>query len=679
MSQAEVVVSTQHGHSRPAERGMGRIEIVQPNRDSQTALRSQGLEVSGHPEGHGFPCMTHPPRSTRGVARETILTLAVALAVAGCKTPRQPRTTDLPLPIVDVDHPAPALDASNAPARALGTDRWTRAYTNDALAPDALRAVLEEAATLSDDSAALTLGRRARIDGLDAVLGSLPPQRLEAFLRGLASRPLGTQVLPPLWRTRWSQDPPSIALAMILGKNDVTLDVETASQATAMLLDGNLDHQIAGARSIQNQNVPTPSVTALLAIHPVAFPLAIRALAQRGATPIPLWLQLIPAIATRVQSNPRSWSGAWLSLMDAVPSTDPTVRQAVLGLEPIVTQVELQPIGVLAAYRCALAIRLDRYDQGQRTEACATGTNAWRSLAGIAERARPPMSPGLMAQQLRSVLLRSNADVRIAEEVARAAVYLPPATASSLIAQLAEARDPGILAALLEGMLEHPAHARAMPSAALDRLLQSPFTLPEVTSLEARIHATALLRTLGRPLAASASQVRALQLAARPDAATPLQDSVVMQRAAGGTWVLETTAGTIRIALRADTAPEALAFIRSSTEDGVYRHTTFHRVVPGFVAQGGDPRGDGYGGTSRIIPTEVSGGRFERGAVRIALAGPDTGGTQFFITLTDSPHLDARYPYIGRVVTGMNVADRLMTGDEIVNAGIVSESEPLEP
>jgi cyclophilin family peptidyl-prolyl cis-trans isomerase len=117
--------------------------------------------------------------------------------------------------------------------------------------------------------------------------------------------------------------------------------------------------------------------------------------------------------------------------------------------------------------------------------------------------------------------------------------------------------------------------------------------------------------------------------------------------------------------------------IRSATEAGTFGRTTFHRVVPGFVAQGGDPRGDGYGGTSRIVSTEVSGARFERGAVGIALAGPDTGGTQFFITLTDSPHLDARYPYIGRVISGMNVADRLMTGDEIISARIVAES--LEP
>lgn len=192
------------------------------------------------------------------------------------------------------------------------------------------------------------------------------------------------------------------------------------------------------------------------------------------------------------------------------------------------------------------------------------------------------------------------------------------------------------------------------------------------TLTEARLHATALRRALDMPPRDVPSTVRALQLAAHPDAGVGPASALVAPETLAGTWVLETTAGTIRVALRADTAPEALRFLMETTQAGTYRQTTFHRVVPGFVAQGGDPRGDGYGGTSRIIPTELSGARFERGAVGIALAGLDTGGTQFFITLSDSPHLDARYPYIGQVISGMNVADRLVSGDEIVSASVVA-------
>ena len=258
------------------------------------------------------------------------------------------------------------------------------------------------------------------------------------------------------------------------------------------------------------------------------------------------------------------------------------------------------------------------------------------------------------------------------EPVAQATVLLPPGYARPLLLQMAENRDPGVLAALLEALVGHPPHARALPPPVLERLLAAPFELPEASSLEARLHATELRRALDLPPRDAPSTVRALQMAAHPDAGVGPASAIVAPEASAGTWVLETTAGTIRIALRADTAPEALRQLIETTSAGTYRQTTFHRVVPGFVAQGGDPRGDGYGGTSRIIPTELSGARFDRGAVGVALAGLDTGGTQFFITLSDSPHLDARYPYVGQVVSGMNVADRLVSGDEIVSASVVA-------
>ena len=98
-------------------------------------------------------------------------------------------------------------------------------------------------------------------------------------------------------------------------------------------------------------------------------------------------------------------------------------------------------------------------------------------------------------------------------------------------------------------------------------------------------------------------------------------------------------------------------------------------MVPAFVAQGGDPRGDGYGGTDQITVTQVGAAPFQRGAVGIALAGPDTGGMQFFVMLADAPHLDGRYPYIGRVVEGMSVADRWMIGDTLQRVEFVPTAE----
>ena len=562
----------------------------------------------------------------------------------------------------------------------MRTDRWSRAYSATPLAPDELRDLLAEAVLTDGDGAALALGRRAPLNELNAIVGTLPQPRLDAFLRGLTGRPIGSAPFPASWQSRWTQRAPSIALATLIGKNAFVLDPPLASLSESRLVDGDLGHQIAGARSLQNASIPVPGVPALTALQPVAFPLAIRAIAQHGGVTAGTWLSLIATVGSRVHTNPRSWSGAWMSLMDAAPTTDPAIQGALLGVEAAVTQVDLQPPGVLAAYHCAIALRYDRLDQGQRTETCADGAEAWRSLATLAERARPPLAPSVLAEQLRALLTRGGSDPRVLEPIAQASVLLPPANARPIILQLLANRDPGVLAALLEALHAHLAHARALPPPLLDRLLRAPFDLPEAPSLEARLHAVELRQALNLPPQEVNTAVRALRQAGHPDAAVVPASTLVAPTTIAGTWIVETSAGEIRIALRADTAPEALRLLAETSRAGSYRHTTLHRVVPGFVAQGGDPRGDGYGGTSRIVPTELSGARFERGSVGVALAGLDTGGTQFFITLTDSPHLDARYPYLGQVISGMDVADRLMSGDEIISDAIVAPvASPSEP
>jgi cyclophilin family peptidyl-prolyl cis-trans isomerase len=91
----------------------------------------------------------------------------------------------------------------------------------------------------------------------------------------------------------------------------------------------------------------------------------------------------------------------------------------------------------------------------------------------------------------------------------------------------------------------------------------------------------------------------------------------------------------------------------------------FHRVVPAFVAQGGDPEGSGNGGPGYTLRTENAQRSFGRGVVGMASAGRDTEGSQFFITLQPAPHLDGNYTVFGRVVSGMEAADALLPGDVI--------------
>ena len=128
---------------------------------------------------------------------------------------------------------------------------------------------------------------------------------------------------------------------------------------------------------------------------------------------------------------------------------------------------------------------------------------------------------------------------------------------------------------------------------------------------------------------------------------------------------VQTSAGRFVIDVRGAVAPINLANLRALAQRGHFDGLRFHRVVPGFVVQGGDPRGDGYGGPGHLVPCEWSNHHYERGTVGIALAGKDTGGSQFFVTQTPQPHLDARYTVVGRVVRGMEVVDTLLPGDAI--------------
>lgn len=126
-----------------------------------------------------------------------------------------------------------------------------------------------------------------------------------------------------------------------------------------------------------------------------------------------------------------------------------------------------------------------------------------------------------------------------------------------------------------------------------------------------------------------------------------------------------TSHGEIQLELWFDVAPLTVLNFMSLAKAGFYNGLIFHRVIPGFVAQGGDPRGDGSGGPDRYIRDEFSDRPFDRGTVGIATSGKDTGGSQFFITIERQPHLDARYTAFGEVIAGMDLADQIVRGDTI--------------
>ena len=128
---------------------------------------------------------------------------------------------------------------------------------------------------------------------------------------------------------------------------------------------------------------------------------------------------------------------------------------------------------------------------------------------------------------------------------------------------------------------------------------------------------------------------------------------------------LKTRHGTIEVLLDVVETPLTTASFIDLARRGFYDGLTFHRVEPGFVIQGGCPRGDGNGGPGYLLRCEISQRPYGRGALGMALSGKDTGGSQFFITHSPQPHLDGAYTLFGQVVNGMEVVDQIQPGDVI--------------
>jgi len=143
--------------------------------------------------------------------------------------------------------------------------------------------------------------------------------------------------------------------------------------------------------------------------------------------------------------------------------------------------------------------------------------------------------------------------------------------------------------------------------------------------------------------------------------------AVVLPSLAGHpyTATVVTQRGPLTITLLGDAAPLTVANFIALARGSSYRGTTFHRVVPTFVVQDGDPRGDGNGGPSYAIRDEFNRARYGRGTVGMALSGPDTGGSQYFLTLTPQPHLDGHYTVFGVLRDGYQALDQIVQGDTV--------------
>jgi peptidylprolyl isomerase len=161
----------------------------------------------------------------------------------------------------------------------------------------------------------------------------------------------------------------------------------------------------------------------------------------------------------------------------------------------------------------------------------------------------------------------------------------------------------------------------------------------------------------------------ALSIAALAASGAAAQDSDPQN-----TLILETKNGKIVIKLRPDLAPKHVAQIKTLVARKFYDGIVFHRVIAGFMAQTGDPKGTGEGGSDLPdIPAEFTPTPFKRGTLGMARASdPDSANSQFFICLADAPFLDGKYTVFGEVTSGMDVVDKIKQGDEANNGAVTN-------
>ena len=336
--------------------------------------------------------------------------------------------------------------------------------------------------------------------------------------------------------------------------------------------------------------------------------------------------------------------------------------------------------------------------------------DALNALAAIApETARPLANDALAQRPLFGAALTALATIGGEDALALVLPHLADASVAdaSLAAGAVSAFDPALLTApakdaLLAALARHDLGISAAVADAAGRNLWKEFAIPlseaylALTRPDDLEGKTAVLEALGKlgdttvlPVVEGAlkdDQRLVAQAAANTYKAltgTSVDDQVpaanivrgvtppvaALRAASSAKVILETSRGKIVLQMLAVAPLTAYNFVRLA-QSGYYNGLSYHRVVPHFVAQGGDPRGDGYGGPGYLIRDEVSWMSHRTGAVGMATAGKDTGGSQFFIDYGPNLHLDGTYTVFAQVVSGLDAAERLEQGDLIISAAV---------
>jgi HEAT repeat protein/cyclophilin family peptidyl-prolyl cis-trans isomerase len=292
-------------------------------------------------------------------------------------------------------------------------------------------------------------------------------------------------------------------------------------------------------------------------------------------------------------------------------------------------------------------------------------------------------------------LLLKDSDQRVIPSALASVVKLRQPDAVTVLMERLKADDPAVRAAAANGIGElKPPNAAAALADAYEFGLRDSTYIARAAALAAlaqfgaeaqplltqaladkdwavRVRAATLLKQL-EPSSDAAIQMRPAPTRMEPDA---YQAPRLVEPSVSPQIFLETDRGTIQIELAVLEAPLTVENFIALARSGFFTGLSVHRVVADFVVQTGDPRGDGEGGPGYTIRDEINQLPYLRGTVGMALDWADTGGSQFFITHSPQPQLDARYTVFGRVISGMEVVDAIQRGD-VIRGVRVSDGQP---
>jgi cyclophilin family peptidyl-prolyl cis-trans isomerase/HEAT repeat protein len=422
--------------------------------------------------------------------------------------------------------------------------------------------------------------------------------------------------------------------------------------------------------------VPDEAVLAIAACGAVREPACAAAITTAAASSSPR--TRVAAMRASAKFGPELGGLAITALSDADPDVAAEAIAALPPTEAAWTALIARPLSAAAVSAAGKHAAIP-----ERADAVAAWlVEAWRSGDSHA-RAAAIEAAGALPQDLAATALAAMTASTPAERLALAAAWAPREDGTAtLIALLADPDSPvAQVAAKALGARPGPdvtaalVRAFASPDREVRLAVAKGLFGREDAPIDTVRAALADPEPLVRDATADALRARAGRSGgAPPDGYHPRSEPLLVDAAWGAADVVsatvETSRGRFVIALDPIEAPGTVANFAKLADLGYFDGQTFHRFVADFVIQGGDPRGDGWGGPGYAIRCEPSPRRYLRGTVGMALSGRDTGGSQWFVTLSRQPHLEGHYTAFGVVTDGMGVVEALRAGDRIVSVRI---------